>query len=244
MTETATRTLWCAYAVVDRVDERALDGLRVVGDADVGVVVGEVPQADYGEDVLPSRLNDREWLERAVTEHESVVRGLLGVGTVVPLRFGSLHRDTRAVEEFLASRRDAFRGALERVRGRVEIGVKVWVAAPAAEAREAQPSTGREYLERRREAREQSARSRTAIDERLRAIHARLLASADEGVLNRPQPRELTGDRREMAMNAAYLVADDESLVAEVERLRSEHPDLVFEVTGPWAPYNFVEEDA
>jgi hypothetical protein len=45
-----------------------------------------------------------------------------------------------------------------------------------------------------------------------------------------------------MAMNTAYLVAaDDDALVAEVERLRGEHPDLMLEVTGPWAPYNFVD---
>jgi Gas vesicle synthesis protein GvpL/GvpF len=244
MTETATRALWCAYAVVGPVDDRLRRGigdeLELIGDADLAVVAGEVPRSEFGEDVLASHLNDREWLERAVLEHESIVRRLLGLATVVPLRFGSLHRDTHAVEEFLAARRDEFRGALARVQGCFELGVKVWVS-PAAEGRSASAATGREYLERRRQAREQSARTRATIDERLRAIHARLLAVAEEGALNRPQPRELTGDRREMAMNAAYLVAaDDESFVAEVERLRAEHPDLVVELTGPWAPYNFV----
>jgi hypothetical protein len=246
MTETATRTLWCAYAVVGPVDDRlrrALDGLRLVGDADVAVVIGEVPQAEYGEDALPAHLNDRAWLERAVTEHESVVRRLFAVATVVPLRFGSLHRDTQAVEQFLGAHRQGFRDALSRVRGRVELGVKVWASA-STEGRGTPAATGREYLERRREAREESARARATIDERLRAIHGRLLATAVEGVLNRPQPPELTGDRREMAMNAAYLVTmDDDVFVAEVERLRAEHPDLVIEMTGPWAPYNFVGSD-
>ncbi|MGN6797813.1 MAG: GvpL/GvpF family gas vesicle protein [Gaiellaceae bacterium] len=239
MTETATRTLWCAYAVVADV-RAAIDGMELVGDEDVAVVVGEVPESEFGEDVLAQHLNDREWLERAVTEHESVVRRVLTVATVVPLRFGSLHRDVLAVESFRAVHADEFRQALARVRGRVELGVKVWTATPTAEKGN-QAASGREYLEQRRRAREETARARATVDERLRAIHARLLASATEGVLNRPQPRELTGDRREMAMNAAYLVpADDASLLAEVERLRAEHPDLSFEVTGPWAPYNFV----
>lgn len=245
MTQTAARTLWCAYAVVGPVDDQLRnaigDRLELVGADDLAVVVGEVPRSEFGEDVLPAHLNDRGWLEHAVSEHESVVRKLLGVVAVVPLRFGSLHRDTRAVEEFLDAHREEFSSALERVRGRIELGVKVWVAAPAAETTTEQPATGREYLERRRKAREDSERTRAGIDERLRSIHTRLLAVSDAGVLNRPQPRELTGDRRKMAMNAAYLVAaDDDALVAEVERLRAEHPDLVFEVTGPWAPYNFV----
>src|SRR4051794_27028636 len=100
MTQTAARTLWCAYAVVGPVGEllrRALgDTLELVGDADIAVVVGEVAAEDFGEDVLPSNLNDRIWLERAVTDHELVVRGLLSVTDVVPLRFGSLHRDKHA----------------------------------------------------------------------------------------------------------------------------------------------------
>lgn len=239
MTETATRTLWCAYAVVGDV-RAAIDGLELVGDGDVAVVVGEVPESEFGEGVLAERLNDREWLERAVTEHESVVRRLLAVATVVPLRFGSLHRDLHAVEAFRAAHRDEFREALARVRGHVELGVKVWAAPPAAEE-SPRATTGREYLERRRQVREETARSRATVDERLREIHMRLLSHATDSVLNRPQPRELSGDRREMAMNAAYLVStDDDALVAEVERLRAEHPDLAFEVTGPWAPYNFV----
>jgi hypothetical protein len=47
-----------------------------------------------------------------------------------------------------------------------------------------------------------------------------------------------------MVLNGAYLVdAGDESLYAELEQLRSENPDLVLEVTGPWAPYNFVDTE-
>lgn len=246
MTQTAARTLLCAYAVVGPVDDATRSalahGLDLVGDDAVAVVIGAVPESEFGEAVLPEHLNDRAWLERAVSEHESVVRGLLGIVTVVPLRFGSLHRDLQAVEDFLAAHREEFLATLERVRGRVELGVKVWVTAPSADAGEKQAATGREYLERRRRTREDADRARAGIDERLRSIHASLLAVSDAAVLNRPQPRELTGDRRTMAMNAAYLVVDDEGFVAEVERLRSEQPDLAIDVTGPWAPYNFVEE--
>jgi Gas vesicle synthesis protein GvpL/GvpF len=244
VTHTAAQTLWCAYASVGPVEAQlrrvVADGLELVGDDEVAVVVGEVPEADFAAEVLAERLNDRTWLERAVSDHDAVMRRLLAVATVVPLRFGSLHNDLASVDEFLSEHRAEFLDTLERVRGRVELGVKVWVAPPAAEAGE-QPVTGRGYLERQRKARDDEARSRANIDERLRLIHTRLLEVSVAGVLNRPQPRELTGERREMAMNAAYLVpAADDAFVAEVERLRGAHPDVVLEVTGPWAPYNFV----
>jgi hypothetical protein len=216
-----------------------------VGHGEVAVVIGRVPASEFGDDVLSAHLNDREWLERAVTEHQAVVQRLLPVATVVPLRFGSLHRDRAAVEAFLETHEEGFRSALELLRGRVEFGVKVWIAPPSADSRAKSSVTGREYLERRRKAREDAAAQRANIFERLRAIHERLLDSALAGVLNRPQPRELTGDAREMVMNAAYLVpAQGDALLTTIDVLRGEHPDLVLDVTGPWAAYNFVEGTA
>jgi len=247
VSETATATALYAYAVVGPVTERLRnelgDRLELVGDDEVAVVTGEVPLADYGTEVLPERLNDRAWLESAATEHEGVVRRLLGSTAVVPLRFGSIHHDRASVERFLQARRAEFAATLERVRGLVEVGVKVWLEPRdrAAEPEAPLPASGREYLERRKQERDRAAAASGELDDRLRGIHERLAAVAEAAALNRPQARELTGADREMVLNAAYLVAtDDEALRAEVERLRSENADLAFEVTGPWAPYNFV----
>jgi hypothetical protein len=245
MTATAAGTLWYAYAVVAAGAEGSAplgDELELVRVGDVAVVATRVPASDFGEDVLPARLNDRAWLERAVQEHDRVVQQLLASGAVVPLRFGSLHRDRRALEEFLQSRRDEFATALDRVRGHVELGLKVWLAKDGGGDDARPPASGRDYLERQRAARDRRAAASAEVGERLRDVHERLLRVADAGVLNRPQARELTGDPRPMVMNAAYLVpAGDAALAAEVDRLADEHPQLAFELTGPWAPYNFVE---
>jgi hypothetical protein len=246
VTQTAAGTAWYAYAVVGPVTAAVRDALGddldLVEADDLGVVVSQVPLSEFGEDALPGRLNDRAWLEEKARAHESVLQRLLPVATVVPLRFGSIHRDRVAVEEFLKADRESFAAALDRLRGRVELGVKVWRGSTARDAIDSRPATGREYLEQRKAARERAAVAATALDERLREIHRRLLAVADAGALNRPQPRELTGADREMLVNAAYLVgAGDDRLVSEVARLGESNPDLAFEITGPWAPYNFVE---
>ena len=246
MTQTAAGAAWYAYAVVGPVApglrEALGDELDLVEGDGLGVVVSQVPLAEFGEDALPDRLNDRAWLEEKARRHESVLQRLLPVATVVPLRFGSIHRDRTAVAEFLADGRDEFARTLDRLRGRVEIGVKIWRGDPAAGEQESRPATGREYLEQRKAARERASAAAAELDETLREIHRRLLAVSVAGVLNRPQPRELTGTDREMLVNAAYLVeASDDRLVSEIAGLRDAHPDLVFDVTGPWAPYNFVD---
>ena len=245
MTETAARTAWYAYGVVGPVDSELRDAigdaLELVGSDELAVVVGEVPLTEFAEDVLPDRLNDRAWLEQHARAHDEVLQRLMPLTTVVPLRFGSIHRDRAGVEDFLAEGRDAFADALERLRGRVELGVKVWLE-PTPSAAETDAASGREYLERRREARDRASAARAGLDANLHHVHARLLGVAEDGRLSRPQPRELTGSERRMAMNAAYLVpAGDGTLIDEVERLRAELPDLDLEVTGPWAPYSFVD---
>lgn len=247
MTATAAGTLWYAYAVVgpvgDEVRAALGDELELVGSGEAAVVAGPVAEADFGSEALAERLNDREWLEQAAQAHERVVQRLLPAAAVVPLRFGSIHRDREGVAAFLDARRDDFVATLARVRGRVELGVKVWLDPQEEQRPAAAATSGREYLERQRAARERRAGADAELDERLRGIHERLLAAAADGVLNRPQARELTRDPRRMVMNAAYLVAaEDDAFPAEVERLRRAHPSLVLEVTGPWAPYNFAEE--
>jgi hypothetical protein len=249
VTQTAAGTAWYAYAVVGpvtpEVRDALADELELVEADGLGVVVSQVPLSEFGEDVLSARLNDRAWLEEKARAHEAVLQRLLPVTTVVPLRFGSIHRDRSAVAEFAIARRRSFAETLERLRGRVELGVKVWGAAAPRAGTGERPATGRAYLEQQKAARERAAAAASDLDERLRDIHVRLLAVADAGALSRPQPRELTGTDRTMLVNAAYLVgAGDDRLVGEVARLRDEHPDLAFEVTGPWAPYNFVEAEA
>lgn len=71
-------------------------------------------------------------------------------------------------------------------------------------------------------------------------------ARGAEAVANAPQDQRITGRPEVMILNGAYLVADErlEAFQAELARLAAEYSPLGFscELTGPWAPYNFVED--
>ena len=238
---------WYAYGVVDA-GTHAPEGLTYVGHGPVAAAVAPVSLAEFGEEALAEHLNDREWLERQARAHEDVLQRVSATTSVVPFRFGAIYRDRADVEALLRDRRDELVAALERVRGRVELGVKVWAdrARVAAEEREAPAASGRAYLERRLQQQDRAQRVSSLLAEAARMVHGRLVARAVEGVANRPQPRELTGRDEPMILNGAYLVsADDGSFAVEVEALRAEHADggLTFELTGPWPPYNFVSSE-
>jgi hypothetical protein len=142
--------------------------------------------------------------------HEEIVESLMADGPVLPMRFGSTTDD---VEDLLDRRHDALIAGLERVRGAVELGVRVVGAVG-----ESPPASGTEYLRRR-----------AAVVALRRRIHEPLAALSRAAL-------EL--DRHGSV--GAYLV--DESAVerfhATVDELEVAL-GVTLACTGPWPPYSF-----
>jgi hypothetical protein len=249
--EAPAGTAWYVYGVAE--DDPALerlDGVELIRHGNLAAIVREVPLSEYDETVLPERLNDREWLERNARAHEDVLQGAAAVTAVMPLQFGTIYRSREHVGQMLGERAEEFAETLERVRGHVELGVKMWVDLSALEqtlATEKEPAAGggagAAYLQQRARERERSVDLAARCTELAEEAHGRLSAAAVADVVNRPQPRELTGRSETMLLNGAYLVRDgDDRLRSEVERLTAEHAGLgvEYELTGPWPPHNFA----
>jgi hypothetical protein len=261
VTATASATGWYVYGVVDATAGKSPARRGVGGGSDtqivevgpVAAIVSRVDLDEFGETALRERLNDRAWLEANALAHEDVLQAFAAATAVVPLRFGTIYRDARDVADLLEARLEEFLSSLERVRGRVELGVKAWVDRPRLESvlsggGRAAPEApaGRSYLERRLRERRSAEDAAAYCAAVVRDAHDSLRKLAVDAVLNRPQPRELTGRPDEMALNAAYLVtAGDSSFAAEVSRLDAENraSAITFELTGPWPAHNFVDAE-
>jgi hypothetical protein len=85
-------------------------------------------------------------------------------------------------------------------------------------------------------------------DECAQSSHDCLAACAAEARVTPLQSKGVTGRDEEMVLNGAYLVAEDKmaSFRSELENLENEysHLGLIYELTGPWPPYNFVTTEA
>jgi len=238
----AEQTAWYVYGVVESSLASRLEA-RVVEEGELAAVVDSVSLTVFGEEALEEHLNDRAWLETHARAHQEVLQEISLAGPVVPFRFGTIYHEADDVRGMLRARSSELAAALARVRGRVEIGVKAWAGqAPVQPA--AAPSTGRAYLEQRLGAQERARAATAQLAEAARDSHLRLLSRAVEGVANRPQPRELTGRDEAMILNGAYLVADVDPIRHEIEQLATDYGThgISFELTGPWPPYNFVDE--
>ncbi|NUR09302.1 MAG: GvpL/GvpF family gas vesicle protein [Nocardioidaceae bacterium] len=243
------------YAVTRGTSDAPGTGLRGAPLRDVEhrglvAVVSEVDLDEFGEDGLKRHLEDLAWLEEVARTHDDVVREVARRGVVAPLRLATICRDDDGVRERLDEWHDGLTGALDRVEGRAEWSVKLYVEAAAPDERPADepadgPGAGAAYLMRKRTAskrRQESEQQAVELAEKLhelacgRAVASRRLAAQD--------PR-LTGHAGTMVLNGAYLVpADDESFASAVEAFAEGRTDVRVEVQGPWPPYSFATLDS
>ncbi|MBC2903088.1 GvpL/GvpF family gas vesicle protein [Streptomyces cupreus] len=210
-------------------------------------VYSVVPERDFAEEPLRAHLEDLNWLAETARAHQGVIDALTVVTTPLPLRLATVFRDDSALRTMMESREEYFLRTLDRLEGRVEWGVKVYVE-PRPEDTEApagKPESGRDYLRRRR----LSARDHEYIwqeaTEFAGRLHATLSSYAEDSRLHNPQSRALSGAAGQNVLNAAYLVprGDSEEFVELVDRTKDEAPGMRVELTGPWAAYSFTGEE-
>ncbi|MEU5401356.1 GvpL/GvpF family gas vesicle protein [Streptomyces sp. NPDC005963] len=218
-------------------------------------VVSNVSAADFDADPLKERLEDLDWLSDTARAHAAVVAALVSLGSPLPLRLATVCRDDDGVRRLLDSGRDRFLATLERLDGRVEWGVKVYARDQGAEPSsrpvrnkdplDHAPGAGRDFLRRRLGERRREEHTWQSAFTAARRLHEELSGRAEGARLHRPQEARLSGASGQNVLNAAYLVHRDHSadFIGAVHRLLPNDSGLSGEVTGPWAPYSFTDDD-
>lgn len=178
----------------------------------------------------------------AVRHHEEIVEALMVGSTVLPVRFGTVVPDEVRVRELLSANYPAFIEVLRRVRGRVELGLRViWTRDSAGSARAADgeagsllASSGTAYVLARVEEEREACAARAELEDLAREIHRPLAAIACESTWETlPTPRTL--------LAAAYLIDRGriERMRREVGSVSRRFTTVRFLLTGPWPPYHF-----
>jgi hypothetical protein len=228
------------------VDER--HDVELIRHAGLAAVGSAVSLQEYRREALEEQLEDLERVSALARAHQRVLDDALAAGPVVPLRICTIYDSAERVRAMLEHERPALAAALRRLSGTAEWGVKAYASgvapAAAAAAAPARPASGIDYLARKREQRDAANAARGAADAVVGLVHECLSEGAVGAVLSPAQDPRLSGEEREMLLNAAYLVPvaraeQFERLVAGLARRHA--PDgLVLELTGPWPAYHFA----
>jgi hypothetical protein len=251
-----------AFTMLERREVDGLDPrepLFPISAAGIVAAVSRVPAETFQEEPLNVLVKDLSRLAPYAVAHEHAIRTLLPAApALIPMMFGAVYRTEERVSTLLAEQGADFRRRLDHLRDRQEWEVKVFrrpaellsaVAASISQvnstADAAPASPGRAYLlERlqqqrlRREAVRMTSELLGSIRERLEAVSFRVRVDPIESATSRDP---------ELVCKIAALVARPKTgafraLTAEMSR-DYDALGLGLELSGPWAPYSFVEWD-
>ena len=231
------------YAIIDHPDISAC----VLSPGITGATVSTLAYAELA--AVISRLEgDIVICEETLWLHEGIVEKLMTEHTVLPVRLNTVVDDEQKLVAILAQNYQRLLADLERVRGKVELAVRVFwhgrsdrkADAGAMERKVPRSSSGatigRDYMGMRlQEERHQQIR-RQCAQSVVQVIHGELsglAAESDCKVLGTP----------EQVMTAAYLLNTDRvgAFGDRITELVGGHPELRILCTGPWPPYSFVQ---
>lgn len=214
------------------------DDVYTIHHESLAAVVSDTPMVVYD----PTR-------ENALT-HEHVIETVMNDFTVIPMSFGTVFRTEDDVVEFLKDTADALHDVLDKMKGKIEFGLKVnWDPESVLKEVEMENEEIRrlkEEIQANRLASTYFARMQLgrlveqALGEKsdayVREVYDHLRDCATASRHNKP-----IGDK--MILNAAFLVEREKAgeFDHKVSEIAQQYEGrLRFVYTGPWPPYNFV----
>ncbi|MGV1005625.1 MAG: GvpL/GvpF family gas vesicle protein [Candidatus Nanopelagicales bacterium] len=229
---------------------RGLDGapVEVISHGEVGILTHACQPAPYEGDAPAVHA----WV---LSQHEVVAEAFEKAGAALPLRFDSIVATTdrpaaELVRAWLEHSHDDIAARLQRLAGRVELGVQILSALPAATAEKtsAKPaagsgSRGRNYFQAQMAERKERERIRAAEDALAGHAFAELSSRAEEISLNPKRGGTDSGPETgtRMLLDLAVLVPRDQiSRVGDYLGEVAADPAITVRFTGPWPPYSFA----
>lgn len=113
------------YAIADAIEHPGYGNMGINGAA--VYVVSQGPVAAVVSDITEKRIRPER---KNLSAHNSVVKRLMGETTVLPVAFGTIADSTKSLLNILKENRRAFAEQLNRVRGKVEMGLRVTLDVP------------------------------------------------------------------------------------------------------------------
>ncbi len=246
--QTASNTRKYIYAIVgggsgDRVYD--FGGLEqspvyVISNGRVGSAVSDVAE----QRIRPER--------RHLAAHRAVLDQLIArEPAVLPMRFGTIAKGSEAIRAMLGRERERFGRQLQRVSGKVEMGLRVRWDVPNIfdyfvnnhpELRAARDRLFRSYSQPLPQERIELGQMFEQFLNEDRALHSAKV----EGVLSHycTEIRHTPTRNEFEVMNLACLIErtrQDDFEAAVLEAARFFDNNFAFDYNGPWAPHAFVE---
>ena len=231
------------YGIIDLNEEMA-ETITGVDGANIYII----PYRDIG--ALSSNLNTpvRNTDEDRVLEHEMALEKVMKNFTVLPMRFLTVFDKKDNVLSMLNEHYSDFREDLDRLRDKVEFGIKtIWPGAiirdrienayrkEQSDLSSSSDSLGKSFMKEKF--------GKYKIDKEFEEEADRCVAVIDDFLNRFVAEKRLEKLKTEnLLLDAAYLVDKEkqEDFKKAFKELKTSPGDLKYLFSGPWPPYNFV----
>ena len=220
-----------------------------------GTMVYTIPYNNISAVVSDTPLREYEPSEANALAHEKVVEYVMQKHMVLPLGFGNIFINENRVEWLLTKFYRTFRIYLKKLEGKVEIGVKVFYDLETArrnientndEIKRLKEVLASEHLKEDQFSREKlvAAIARKFVEEVSKKAYeygVKIYEALGKVAVDSRLMKRISDD---MIMNGTFLVNKDKigQFEKTLETLRGEYEKqgLIFQLSGPWPPYNFA----
>jgi len=227
-------------------------------------VVSLVPLDEFDSEIIHIKArNDLQWIKEKAVLHETVIEEAMRNGgeilSLIPMKFGTIFKEEKALQETLSKHHEQFRETLDKLEGKQEWGVKAYltdqnkfeqgVKEKNATIREKEREIagmpeGMAFFMEEELTEVISSEVNKELNHAVEDLYESLSRQAEALVKNHILGRELTGKRAPMVLNAACLVALEkiEDFKGEAQRLNQkiQEKGLDLEFSGPWPAYHFA----
>ncbi len=228
-------------------------------------VISKVSLEEFGsgDEIQKKAREDLNWIKEKAIAHEEVVEEVMSWNDnssgLIPMRFGIIFKQETGLQETLNKDYSRIKETLEKVRGKEEWGVKVYLKDRKGFEQEIKERSSL-IKEKEKEIAALPEGMAFFMEEELKEIVSEemgkelnkyievffesLRKHAAGSIKNKVLEKELTGRCEPMILNAAYLipVEEKEDFKREAEGLNQKILEQGFylEYTGPWPAYNFT----
>jgi hypothetical protein len=178
--------------------------------------------------------------------------------TVLPMRYGTVASDKAEILEIIEERREIIKSLFDKVRGKVELGIKVlWNPEPIKEQVKRDDCEIGQLRAKMRKlqalSKNERAKGRLYLMEKLydELVQRKVKIDGEKFISNiLAKLSSLSFDKvfakfttERLLLSASFLVTKDKVADFEllVQQLIKQHQQLSFLLTGPWPPYNFTK---
>lgn len=222
-------------------------------------VISKVSKGEFSKENLERNLADLDWVEKKAYIHERVIERVMKDRCVIPFKFATLFNDESSVKIMLKEQAETFKIKLNYLEDKEEWGIKIYCDIEKLKRTFIKQedeflkldneisvsSSGKAFFLKKREEALVNAAAVKTLNEYSEESFTRLEKKSSQARVNKLLPKEFTGKKEDMILNAVFLVEKYKvnKFIDAADFLKKQYEDrgFFFDCTGPWPPYNFCE---